>query len=379
MQNYTNNPPVVDTTLQAAISIKVPPFWTHDPPLWLCHIVAQFASSHITSDAACLTHIIGSLSPEILNEVRNLIMALLGTVSYNTFKTTLLTRTEESQQKRLHQLLLTEELGDKKPSQLLRQMKQLVGDDNLPNRVLKQLFVQHLPSNTQEVLAATEDNKSVEELAELADRIARCPEQLFVPVSSCNSSSTNQSSPAFHQRNRSGRTTSFNNRAGIRSTVKEGVGHTPAELVYSTELALPGQMIDPILPQELPDLTNYIHRLWTSMSQFSPAAPRQQNTTTHVLKDINSWTHVFIRNDGISAQLWPPYSGPYKVLDRQPKYFVLEMAGKRNTVSVDRLKKAFIEQELPPTPATLSTDSTTVTLQISKKPSAIKQQQTISG
>ncbi|XP_014775808.1 uncharacterized protein LOC106873097 [Octopus bimaculoides] len=174
-QNYTDNPPVIDTTLQAAISIKVPPFWTHDSPLWFCHIEAQFALRRIMNDAACLTHIIGPLSPEILNEVHDLIMAPPGTVSYDTFKTTLLTRTEESQQKHLRQLLLTEELGDKKPSQLLRRMKQLMGDDNLPNRVLKQLFVQHLPSNTQVVLAATKDNTSVDELAELADRIADVP------------------------------------------------------------------------------------------------------------------------------------------------------------------------------------------------------------
>ncbi|XP_014778807.1 uncharacterized protein LOC106875253 [Octopus bimaculoides] len=160
---------------QAAISIKVPLFSTLDPPLWFCYIVAQFASSRITSNATRLTHIIGSLSPEILNEVRELIMAPPDTVSFDTFKTTLLTRMEESQQKRLCQLLLTEELGDKKPSQLLRQMKQLMGDDNLPNRVLKQLFRQHLPSNTQVVLTATKDSKSVVELTELADRIADVP------------------------------------------------------------------------------------------------------------------------------------------------------------------------------------------------------------
>ncbi|XP_014770002.1 uncharacterized protein LOC106869023 [Octopus bimaculoides] len=114
------------------------------------------------SNAARLTHVIGSLSPEILNKVRDLIMAPPA-------------RTEESQQKRLRQLLLTEELGDKKPSQLLRRMKQLMGDDKLPNRVLKQLFVQRLPSNTLVILADTKDNSSVEELAELADRIADVP------------------------------------------------------------------------------------------------------------------------------------------------------------------------------------------------------------
>ncbi|XP_029637974.1 uncharacterized protein LOC115213179 [Octopus sinensis] len=102
-------------------------------------------------------------------------MAPPGSVSYEVFKTTLINRTSESQQKRLHQLLISEELGDKTPSQLLRRMKQLLGDETLPEKIFKQLFLQRLPSNTQVVLASTRENTSLEELAELADKIAEVP------------------------------------------------------------------------------------------------------------------------------------------------------------------------------------------------------------
>uniref|UniRef100_A0A0L8HBB8 Integrase catalytic domain-containing protein n=1 Tax=Octopus bimaculoides TaxID=37653 RepID=A0A0L8HBB8_OCTBM len=146
---------------------------------------------------------------------------------------------------------------------------------------------------------------------------------------------------------------------GIRSTVKEEVGHTPAELVYSTTLTLPGQMIEPVASQHLPDPAQYVHRLRTSMSHLLPAGPRQQNVVSHVPKDINTWTHVFVRNDGIPSQLRPPYSGPYKVIKRELKYFVLDIGGKRNTVSIDRLKKAFIEDDLHSVPSVPRTDSPT--------------------
>ncbi|CAI9728498.1 Hypothetical predicted protein [Octopus vulgaris] len=165
----------IDMAFQAAISLKIPPFWTHDPTLWFHHIEAQFASHRISSDAARLSHVISSLSPEITNVIRDLIMAPPGSVSYEVFKTTLINRTSESQQKRLHQLLISEELGDKTPSQLLRRMKQLLGDETLPEKIFKQLFLQRLPSNTQVVLASTRENTSLEELAELADKIAEVP------------------------------------------------------------------------------------------------------------------------------------------------------------------------------------------------------------
>ncbi|XP_014783773.1 uncharacterized protein LOC106878925 [Octopus bimaculoides] len=146
---------------------------------------------------------------------------------------------------------------------------------------------------------------------------------------------------------------------GIRSTVKEEVGYTPAELIYGTALTLPGQMIEPVSSQDLPDPAQYVHRLRTSMSHLSPAVPRQQNVVSHVPKDINTWTHVFARNDGIPSQLQPPYSGPYKVIKRGPKYFVLDIEGKRNTVLTDRLKKAFIEDDLHSVPSVPRTDSST--------------------
>ncbi|XP_029648606.2 uncharacterized protein LOC115222514 [Octopus sinensis] len=145
---------------------------------------------------------------------------------------------------------------------------------------------------------------------------------------------------------------------GIRSTIKEELGYTPAELVYGTTLTLPGQMIEPV-SQNFPDPQQYVHRLRTSMSQVSPSGPRQQNVVSRVPKDINTWTHVFVRNDGIPSQLRPPYSGPYKVIKREPKYFVLDIGGKRNTVSIDRLKKAFIEEDLHSVPSFPQTDSAT--------------------
>ncbi|XP_036362146.1 uncharacterized protein LOC118765014 [Octopus sinensis] len=132
---------------------------------------------------------------------------------------------------------------------------------------------------------------------------------------------------------------------GIRIFAKGDMGHSPAELVYSTPLALPGRMITPVPPRDIPGPAFYIHRLHAHMSHLSPNALHLQKTDTYIPLDINQWMYVFIQNDGIPSQICPPYSGPYRVLQRREKYFVVNMNGKPNTISNDRLKKSIIEPD----------------------------------
>ena len=108
----------------------------------------------------------------------------------------------------------------------------------------------------------------------------------------------------------------------IRVSIKEHIGYTPAELLYDTTLTLPGQMVAPISPHNVPDPMIYVHHLREFMSRPLHTHPRPQSVKTHVPLDINQWSHVFVCNDRVSTRLRPPYSGPYQVLRRQgtPKY-----------------------------------------------------------
>ncbi len=49
-------------------------------------------------------------------------------------------------------------------------------------------------------------------------------------------------------------------------------------------------------------------------------------------------SHVYIRRGGAIPLLAPLYTGPYKMLARQAKFFKLEIGGRQETVSVDHLK-----------------------------------------
>ena len=140
---------------------------------------------------------------------------------------------------------------------------------------------------------------------------------------------------------------------GCRATIKEDLGYSPVELVYGVPLSLPGQMLNPL------DLTGtdpalYINRLRSYFGNHPPMHPREQTIKSSVPKDIFIWTHVFLRKDAVKDPLTPPYTGPYRVLSRTDKLFILDISGKKETVSIDRVKRAFLntntqEPHIPPT------------------------------
>jgi hypothetical protein len=47
---------------------------------------------------------------------------------------------------------------------------------------------------------------------------------------------------------------------------------------------------------------------------------------------------VYIRRGGVSKSLAPLYEGPYRVVERSPKYFRVDIGGQVEAVSADRLK-----------------------------------------
>ncbi|XP_038046745.1 uncharacterized protein LOC119720950 [Patiria miniata] len=126
----------------AAVSLKLPPFLPNDPTLWFAQVEAQFLTRHITVQDTKFAYVVSSLQPDIAQEVRDLLVSPPAHERYNTLKKELIKRTSASEQKRLHQLLIAEELGDRKPSQLLRRMRQLLGENTLEDNILKQLFLQ---------------------------------------------------------------------------------------------------------------------------------------------------------------------------------------------------------------------------------------------
>lgn len=84
-------------------------------------------------------------------------------------KTELIKRLSASQELKVKQSLMHEELGDRKPSQFLRHLSNLAGS-SVPDDFVKTLWSSRLPSNIQTILASQSD-LPLDKLADLADKI----------------------------------------------------------------------------------------------------------------------------------------------------------------------------------------------------------------
>lgn len=142
---------------------------------------------------------------------------------------------------------------------------------------------------------------------------------------------------------------------GLRAAWKEDIEATPAELVYGEPIRLPGEFLNPSTTDTpVPEMVRILR------NHFRALAPKQTSRhgqrTTFVSKDLATVSHVFIKRGQIQRSFSPPYEGPYQVLARNDKFFTVLINGKNVNVYVDRLKPAYLAQEVTeicqPTPAT---------------------------
>lgn len=151
------------------VGVRIPPFYPEKPALWFSQMEAQFILSNIKSDETKFFYITGNLDPQYASEVDDIITYPPATGKYEKLKSELIRRLSVSREKKLKQLLMHEELGDRKPSQFYRHLLNLAGP-GVPEEFLRTIWTSRLPSGTQAIIAS-QTKMSTENLAELADRI----------------------------------------------------------------------------------------------------------------------------------------------------------------------------------------------------------------
>jgi hypothetical protein len=131
---------------------------------------------------------------------------------------------------------------------------------------------------------------------------------------------------------------------GIRTSFKENLQASVAELVYGKPLIIPGELLTPSANPVDPALL--ITELREHMACLRPVpAARHMSPATFLHKDLEKCTHVFLCLDTTRRALEPPYSGPYQVLSWRDKTLQLLIRGRPVTVSTNRAKPAYILNE----------------------------------
>ena len=133
---------------------------------------------------------------------------------------------------------------------------------------------------------------------------------------------------------------------GLRTAPKEDLQSSSAELVYGQPLRVPGDFVpDSTIP-------------WSSAHQRTVLQDRARlfapvPTSRHSLPQsytpprLSSAEYVFIRHDAHRGPLQPPYDGPFRVLETGVKHFVVDIGGRAERISVDRLKPAHLDVDKP--------------------------------
>lgn len=161
---------------------------------------------------------------------------------------------------------------------------------------------------------------------------------------------------------------------GLRSAINEDTGCVPAELLFGNKIKLPGEFFHRS-PQAPMDPTSFLIKLQEAFEKLRPVHVRVHGAKhIFVHHELLKCSHVFIRNDAVRKPLEQPYEGPFKVVKRDNKCFIVFKGGKNYKVSIDRIKPCFmIAEPSMPIPAPLVTKSprTRDAIQIDK-PGAIK-------
>lgn len=169
------------------VGVKVPPFWLEEPTLWFAQVESQFTLSRITTDETKFCYLVAQLDHQYTAEVKDVITNPPVADKYLKLKTELIKRLSASKEKRVKQLLMHEELGDRKPSQ-----KTLEGPagPSVSKDFLATLWSSRLPQTIQTVIAS-QINLPLEKLAELADKVHEiAPSTPQVASASSNASSS---------------------------------------------------------------------------------------------------------------------------------------------------------------------------------------------
>lgn len=167
LRGIEGHPP---TPPQPALRIKLPSFWEAQPSAWFAQAELQFNAAGVTDPAAKLAHVLGSLAQDNAAEVTDLLALPPTAETFNQLKARLLERYAGSPSARLARLLEPDELGDRRPTELLRSMRQLAGSE-VTEDLLRQLWLKRLPPTMRAVLLA-QASTSLDDAARLGDAIA---------------------------------------------------------------------------------------------------------------------------------------------------------------------------------------------------------------
>lgn len=159
---------VVSDVAAVSIQSRLLPFWREYPRAWFIQF-ESVVDIRKTPDDQKYKYLLQQLQTSDLRHITDLLYSPPAINKYDSLKQRLLSVYEQSEVKNFQQLISGLELGDEKPSQLLRRMKELAGN-MITEEGLKIEWLNHMPQQIRVVLSVNTDS-SLENLAKMADKM----------------------------------------------------------------------------------------------------------------------------------------------------------------------------------------------------------------
>ncbi|XP_014772290.1 uncharacterized protein LOC106870655 [Octopus bimaculoides] len=177
------------------------PAYSGDVTLWFAQLDVYF-SAHAVPHQQQLNLLYCGMPTPLARSVKDLITDPHPDATYMSVKSEVLCWNTQSVESKFRTLMQDEQLGDRTPSEFLRDLREFSNTPLEDNPLLRKLFYFRLPPNVQSILATTIDSNSHDQIATMADKIKVFTVQP-APHHTCldtvvASSSTTKSSPSSH-------------------------------------------------------------------------------------------------------------------------------------------------------------------------------------
>jgi hypothetical protein len=215
--------------LIAAVSkVDLPAFWEADPVLWFRQCESALRRAGTVSSGVKFDHVVGKLPNAVSLSCRSLLLSINfeDKDAYERLKDHLCRNYSKSKWQQGYALLDHPGLGDRRPSQLLQDMRALLPEKEAEGVLFQCLFLKRLPTTMSDaVMAAGLEN--IEDMAAMADRLHDKPAAAGVAAVAAQSSCCSHVSAIDSKQrkfNRSGRSPNRSGRSPDRRAATPGPG-----------------------------------------------------------------------------------------------------------------------------------------------------------
>jgi hypothetical protein len=156
----------------AHVAFKIPDFWPHDSNTWFRKIESKFRICNIRQSSTKYDHLLSALPTDICSSINDSLAEIEENAAdaYEQLKALLMSRYTMDRWARAFELHKFPEIGDMKPSEMMRHMKALLPPDSTAGTYFMAVFLLRLPADMIDHIIS-QDFKDCTKMVEYADKL----------------------------------------------------------------------------------------------------------------------------------------------------------------------------------------------------------------